>query len=62
MDKLQRIVDAIKSGKTVMSCGNKAVAEDIDYSWQKPKLRVQLRNGASYPLDGRELSNAEIID
>ncbi|MFD3303702.1 hypothetical protein [Alteromonas macleodii] len=62
MDKFQQIVDAIKSGKNVMSCGNRVVAEDIDYRWQEPKLRVQLRNGASYPLDGRELSNAEIID
>lgn len=62
MDKFQQTVDAIKSGKTVMSCGNKVVAEDIAYSWQEPKLRVQLTNGASYPLDGRELSNAEIIN
>lgn len=56
------IVDAIKSGKRVMSCGNRVVAENIDYTWQKPSLRVMLKNGASYPLDGRELRSAKIIE
>jgi hypothetical protein len=56
------IVNAIKNGQTVKSCGNKVVAEGIDYDWQTVKLRVELKNGASYPLDGSERCSAEIID
>jgi len=56
------IVSAIKSGKTVMSCGNKVVSENIDFEWQSPKLRVEISNGASYPLEGRELRATKIID
>jgi hypothetical protein len=56
------IVSAIKSGKAVMSCGNKVVAENIDFEWQSPELRVKLSNGASYPLEGKELRATKIID
>lgn len=56
------IVTAIKSGKNVMSCGNKVIAEKIDYEWQTPELRVQLLNGASYPLEGNEFRAAKVIN
>jgi hypothetical protein len=61
MSKFDQIIQAIKLGKKVTSCGNKIVAENIDYSWQKPELRVELINGASYPLDGNELKYAKIL-
>lgn len=56
------IVSAIKSGKTVMSCGNNIIAENIDFEWQSPELRVELSSGASYPLEGKELRATKIND
>ena len=56
------IIDAIKAGKKVTSCGNTVVAENIDYEWETPALRVKLKNGASYPLEGSERRAVEIHD
>ena len=60
MSKFDSLVEAIKQGKKVTTCGNDVVAEGVNYPWQTPALRVQLNNGASYPLEGSELRAAEI--
>ena len=62
MSQFNKIVEAIKSGKRVTACGNDVFAENIDYVWQTPELRVQLLSGASYPLEGRELMTALICN
>ena len=56
------IINALKNGRSVESCGNKVTADDIDYDWQTPKLRVNLKGGASYSLDGNERKAAIIIN
>jgi hypothetical protein len=59
--KAEQIVNALRAGKNVTSCGNNVIGENLDNEYQTPKLRISLANKASHPADYNEINAAQIV-